>query len=459
MTGRRSTTTAWSRLALELGQVVADAGGAWLTLRAYEPGDEVPDGIARPAHVTTADGRCTVIVDPVSDGRERFAEAMRHLPPGVTVDEKAVTAVLYEPADVEPDLVLVLGPPTRLPPSLVWELAYSELVFEPVTLADLAARAPPGRGRGVPRPPPALRRAGRRERAHLYRDVGVVLRTYKLGEADRIVVLLTAENGKVRAVAKGVRKTMSKFGARLEPMSHVRLLLYRGRELDIVSQAESVEPLAPLLASLDRASQGMAVLEAADQLAMEREPAPNLYRMLVGVLRTIAERPAPLVVPAFYWKLLAAEGLRPELDACVRCGESEPETALVAFDLQEGGVLCRACRSGQAISPAALTLLRGILGGALNAALDGARVAGDPRGRRPRHPRPRAPPRTPPARRRHVRTSLIGRGHEAAQPGDRVDRRRRGRARGCRARPRRRTSRRRPWPRDRPSPWCDRRTP
>ena len=84
--------------------------------------------------------------------------------------------------------------------------------------------------------------------SRLYRDTGVVLRTYKLGEADRIVVLLTAENGKVRAVAKGVRKTGSKFGARLEPLSHVRLLLYRGRELDIVSQAESVEPLAPLLA-------------------------------------------------------------------------------------------------------------------------------------------------------------------------------------------------------------------
>ncbi len=203
----------------------------------------------------------------------------------------------------------------------------------------------------------------------LYRDVGVVLRTYKLGESDRIIVVLTAENGKVRAVAKGVRKTTSKFGARLEPMSHVRLLLYRGRELDIVSQAESVEPLAPLLSTLDRASQGMAVLEAADQLSMEREPAPNLYRMLVGVLRTIAERPAPLVVPAFFWKLLAAEGLRPELDACIRCGGGEPDVPLVAFDLQEGGVLCRACRSGQAISPDALTLLRGILGGALNAAL------------------------------------------------------------------------------------------
>ncbi len=203
----------------------------------------------------------------------------------------------------------------------------------------------------------------------LYRDSGVVLRHYQLGEADRIVVLLTAENGKVRAVAKGVRRTMSKFGARLEPLSHVRLLLYRGRELDIVSQAESVEPLGPLLADLDRASQGMAVLEAVDQLALEREPNPQLYRMLVGVLRTIAERPSPLVVPAFFWKLLAAEGLRPQLDACVRCEGVEPDVTLVAFDLAEGGVLCRTCRSGTPLSAAALALLRDVLGGRLNEAL------------------------------------------------------------------------------------------
>lgn len=206
---------------------------------------------------------------------------------------------------------------------------------------------------------------------HLYRDVGVVLRTYKLGEADRIVVVLTESNGKVRAVAKGVRKTMSKFGARLEPMSHVRLLLYKGRELDIVSQAESVEPLAPMLADLDRASQGLAVLEAADQLALERDPNPQLYRMVVGVLREIAARHTPMVVPAFYWKLLAAEGFRPELDACVRCGEDEshPGTELSAFDLNEGGVLCRSCRSGGPISRDALELMRDILGGRLAEAL------------------------------------------------------------------------------------------
>jgi DNA repair protein RecO (recombination protein O) len=152
-------------------------------------------------------------------------------------------------------------------------------------------------------------------------------------------------------------------------MSHVKLLLYRGRELDIVSQAESVEPLAPMLSSLDRASQGIAVLEAADQLALEREPNEQLYRMVIGALRTIAERSSPLVVPAFFWKLLAAEGLRPEIDSCVRCGEAGEATSLVAFDLAEGGVLCRNCRSGVAITPGALGLLRAILGGRLNDAL------------------------------------------------------------------------------------------
>jgi DNA repair protein RecO (recombination protein O) len=204
----------------------------------------------------------------------------------------------------------------------------------------------------------------------LYHDVGVVLRTYKLRESDKIVVIHTRDNGKVRAVAKGVRKTRSRFGARLEPMSHVKLLLYRGRELDIVSQAEAVEPLSPMLSSLDRASQGLAALEAVDQLSLEREPNPQLYKMLVGVLRTIGADPSPLNVPAFYWKLLAREGFHPRLDACVRCHESEPDVSLVAFDLNEGGVLCRSCRSGQAISPRALELVRDILGGRLQHALD-----------------------------------------------------------------------------------------
>lgn len=201
---------------------------------------------------------------------------------------------------------------------------------------------------------------------HLYRDTAVVLRTYKLGESDRIVVLLTEHHGKVRAVARGVRKTKSKFGGRLEPLSHVALLLSKGRDLDHVSQAESVENLRHLVDDLDTATQGLAMVEAVDQLAPDREPVPHLYTMLVRALRTLAERRSPLVVPAFYWKLLAAEGVRPELDVCVSCGES---VELVSFDLDQGGMLCRACRRGVPVTPEALGIMRQILGGRLNEAL------------------------------------------------------------------------------------------
>jgi DNA repair protein RecO (recombination protein O) len=200
----------------------------------------------------------------------------------------------------------------------------------------------------------------------LYRDRGVVLRTIKLGEADRIVSLMTEAHGKVRAVAKGVRKTKSRFGGRLEPTSHVALQLYEGRELDVVTQTDGIEHFKVLREDLDRLAKATTLLEAVDQVAQEREPNPRLYQMLVGALRSLTETDAPLLVPAFLWKLLAAEGLRPILEHCVRCGASED---LVAFDMLEGGVLCRSCRSGVPISPGALGVLRQILGGGLAATL------------------------------------------------------------------------------------------
>jgi DNA repair protein RecO (recombination protein O) len=200
----------------------------------------------------------------------------------------------------------------------------------------------------------------------LYRDSGVVLRTYKLRESDRIVVLMTEQHGKVRAVARGVRKGSSKFGGRLEPLSHIALLLNEGRELDSVSQVESIDHFRTLREDLDRMSSGISMLEAVDQIAQEREPNPKLYQMLVGALRTLAARPAPLLVPAFYWKVLAAAGVHPQLEVCVSCDEPE---GLVSFDLFEGGVLCRACRRGVPISPDALNLMRRILGGDMLSAL------------------------------------------------------------------------------------------
>jgi DNA repair protein RecO (recombination protein O) len=200
----------------------------------------------------------------------------------------------------------------------------------------------------------------------LYREHGIVLRTYKLGEADRIVVFVTRGHGKVRAVAKGVRKTKSRFGSRLEPGSHVALQLYEGRELDIVTQAESVDHFRAIRDDLDRLAGAQVMLEATDQVSQEHEPDARLYQLLLGALRTLAGSGRALVVPAFLLKLLAADGVQPLVEVCASCGEDTP---LVAFDLGAGGLLCRSCRSGIAVSPDAVALLQDVLGGRLNAAL------------------------------------------------------------------------------------------
>ena len=213
----------------------------------------------------------------------------------------------------------------------------------------------------------------------LYRDEGVVLRAIKLGEADRIVTIFTLGHGKIRAVAKGIRKTTSKFGARLEPMSRVALQCYKGRDLDIVTQAESLDSNRALREEYALLTRSVPMLEAVDQVAQDREPNPAMYRMLTAALRTLAETRNPLVTPAFFWKLLSLEGFHPLLDGCARCGEPDGGLAgdtgtdhdLVAFDLEEGGTVCRACArgGGRAVSPEGLALLRRVLGGGLSGAL------------------------------------------------------------------------------------------
>lgn len=196
----------------------------------------------------------------------------------------------------------------------------------------------------------------------LYREEGVVVRTLRLGEADRIVTLVTPEHGKVRAVAKGVRKTRSKIGARLEPLSHVSLLCWHGRELDVVTQVEVIDSFRPIREDLDRLAGAMTLLEVVDQLALERHPMPELFTMLVKALRTLERDASPLLVGAFCWKVLAIEGLEPVVEVCARCGE---DVALVAFDVAEGGFLCRGCRRGQAVSAETVDLVRRVLGGGL----------------------------------------------------------------------------------------------
>jgi DNA repair protein RecO (recombination protein O) len=162
-----------------------------------------------------------------------------------------------------------------------------------------------------------------------------------------------------------VRKTKSRFGGRVEPASNVSLLVYEGRELDVISQAETIERFPTIRKDLESLTDAMALLEAVEGLAQEQVDSKALYKMLVGALRRLSAGRAPLLVPAFYWKLLALEGAHPVLDRCAGCGGPLLEGQTVAFDPGEGGTLCRACRKGRPMSAAALGLIRRTLGGDL----------------------------------------------------------------------------------------------
>lgn len=194
----------------------------------------------------------------------------------------------------------------------------------------------------------------------LYRETGVVLRTYKLGEADRIIIFYTRGRGKVRAVAKGVRRTKSKFGSRLEPAGVVNLQLYEGRNLDIVTQAESVQLHPNLRTDMDRFGRATVLLEIVDQIGQEGESNPALYKLLAGALAELDREGNVLVVPAFAAKVLALEGVTPMLDACVSCGNT---ARLATIEIHEGGVLCQDCRRGEPISDAARQALMMVFAG------------------------------------------------------------------------------------------------
>lgn len=205
----------------------------------------------------------------------------------------------------------------------------------------------------------------------LYRERGVVLRSYKLGETDRIVTFMTEARGKVRAVAKGVRKPGSRFGARLEPTSHVALQFYEGRNLDIVTQADAIDVHPLLRQDYEAFTAAIAMLEATDHVAQEDDANVALYRLLVGALRTLAARPVPGVVVGFFWKLLSLEGVHPVLDDCALCGEAVQPVAMAAFDAHEGGVVCLGCAgpTPSLVSPEGRAIVCRILGGDLRGVL------------------------------------------------------------------------------------------
>ncbi len=186
----------------------------------------------------------------------------------------------------------------------------------------------------------------------LYRDKAVVLRQHKLGEADRIVTLLTRDHGLVRAVAKGVRRTRSKFGARLEPFAHIDVQLQPGRSLDIVTQVVALDEFATdIVCDYGRYTCACAMLETAERLAgEERAPAPALHRLTVGALRSVADgrRPRELVLDAYMLRAMGIAGWAPALTECARCAAPGPHRA---FHVAAGGSVCAQCRPAGSTTP------------------------------------------------------------------------------------------------------------
>lgn len=176
----------------------------------------------------------------------------------------------------------------------------------------------------------------------LYKEQGLVLRSIKLGEADKIVTIMTQASGKVRAVAKGIRKTTSRFGARLEPFTHVSMMAYRGRgSLDTVTQAEIIAAHRPIREDLGLFTAGEAMLEAVDKVAEEHERNVRLFLLLLSGLRALEVRPAhpASVAESFLLKLLSLSGFHPSLGACAVCGAAEPRL----FSSAQGGAVCGGC--------------------------------------------------------------------------------------------------------------------
>jgi len=178
----------------------------------------------------------------------------------------------------------------------------------------------------------------------LYRTEAVVLGRLDYGEADRILTVFTARHGKMRVIAKGVRRPLSRLGPHLEYFTRVRLMLARGRELDTVTGAETVDPHVGLRVDLDAYGHASHLAELVNRLTEDRQEQPAVFDLLASSLRLLADGVDPFAVGRhFELALLSLVGFRPELYHCVEC-----EGALTAepngFSARFGGMLCPLCR-------------------------------------------------------------------------------------------------------------------
>jgi len=201
-------------------------------------------------------------------------------------------------------------------------------------------------------------------RVRTYRVSGVVIRQRELGEADRILVLYTAERGKLSAVAKGIRRPRSKLAASLQLFSHAEIQLAAGRTLEVVTQARAADTFYDLRKHMARYAHASYVAELLDAVTEEGLADPPLFELLVETLSALDRGgEPPTLIRAFELKLLARLGYGPELESCASCGAEIGRKAR-GFSVTQGGVLCARCLTaggGTSLSAAAARALRELL--------------------------------------------------------------------------------------------------
>lgn len=181
----------------------------------------------------------------------------------------------------------------------------------------------------------------------LYKAKGIIIKSIKLNEADKIIAIYSDSGRKINGVAKGLRKTKSRFGSRLEQFNYVQLLLYRGRNLDTITQVEIISPFLGIRKDLDKIAYASAMLDLVDKVAQEGEQgeSQSFYLLLKSFdVLDKAERNFKLLLVAFDIKFMAISGYLPKLDSCVVC-EKEISSEKVTFSSQWGGVVCEKCVS------------------------------------------------------------------------------------------------------------------
>ena len=182
----------------------------------------------------------------------------------------------------------------------------------------------------------------------LFRTEGIVLKSMRLNEADKIVTIYSCDYGKIRGIARGVRKTRSQFGSSMENLTIIKVLLYKGKNINTISQSEIISSFFPQTKDLFRYGIAIQCAEIVDKLSIEEDPNRAVYALFKKFLLLLKDEKNPvLLIESFKWKLISLLGYEPELKRCIHCHNVLNNRSHYSFDIRKGGISCISCLDKQ----------------------------------------------------------------------------------------------------------------